>query len=127
MARNATGNTRRTTATARPVRLSQRGVLVVAVIAGGLVIAAANGHAGPAALAAYGLYLLVTGRVAAVAQLLPTARQVLRGLCWSAVALATLAVAQGTTAPGGATLGLALAAALAVALRLTARNGRRGR
>jgi hypothetical protein len=129
MARNATRNSRstarRTAPAARPVRLSQRGVLVVAVIAGGLVIAAANGHAGPAALVAYAMYLLVTGKAAKLTQVLPDARQVFRALCWAAVAGVVLIIGQGTTAPGGPTFGLALAAALAVALKLTA--GRRTR
>jgi hypothetical protein len=107
------------------VRLTQRGAGIVAVVTGGLVIAAFNGFAGPAALLGYGLYLLVSGKAAAAARVLPTASQMLRGLCWVAVAGATLLAFQGATAPGGSTLGLALAAALAVALKLTARNTRR--
>jgi peptidoglycan/LPS O-acetylase OafA/YrhL len=119
--RNSPSNTRRTS---RP-RLSQRGVLVVAVIVGGLVVAARNGYAGPAALAGYGLYLLLSGKAAAAARVLPSGRQVLRALCWTAVAGAAIIAAQGTTAPGGSTFGLALAAALAVALKLTATRTRR--
>lgn len=47
--------------------------------------------------------------------------QRLRATCWAVVALAVLHATQtpATTAPGGATLGLILAAALATALRLT--------
>lgn len=129
MARNATrnsrtarSNSRRTSPAARPVRLSQRGVLVVSIITGGLVVAAANGYAGYAALGAYALYLLVTGKAAAVARIVPSARQSLRALCWVAVAGAAILALQGTTAPGGSGFGLALAAALAVALKLTSRN-----
>jgi hypothetical protein len=92
---------------------------------GGLVVAAGNGYAGPAALAGYGLYLLLSGKAAAAARVLPSGRQVLRALCWVAVAGAAIIAAQGTTAPGGSTFGLALAASLAVALKLTATRTRR--
>lgn len=50
------------------------------------------------------------------------ARRRLRAGCWCVVWLAVLQAAQGTTAPGGATLGLALAATLATTLRLTRNN-----
>jgi hypothetical protein len=118
----ATKKTRRRTT---PVRLSQRGVAVVALAVAGLAVAAATGHQGVAALLGSGLYLLVSGRATAVAAALPTARQVLRGIAWTVAATATLVAVQGTTAPGGATLGLALAAALATALKLTATSRRR--
>lgn len=123
---SATRNARRTAPATRPVKLSQRGVLVVSILVGGLVVAAANGYAGPAALAAYVLYLLLTGGVAKALTRLPNATLVFRALCWTAVAGALLMVLQGSTAPGGPAFGLALAAALAVALKLTgSRQGRR--
>ena len=132
MARNATRNSRSnarrpraTPATHRPVKLSQRGVLVVSVLSGALVIAAANGHAGHAAIAGYALYLLVTGKSKTAAQKVPDLRNALRALCWSAVAVAALMALHGTEAPGGTGFGLALAAALTVALMLTGGNGRR--
>lgn len=107
-----------------PVRLSQRGIGAVALAVAGLVVLAANGHAGVAVLGAYSLYLLVSGRAAAVARIVPSARQALRALAWTAAAVATATALQ--SQQGGATgpvLGLALAAALATVLRLTA--GRR--
>lgn len=113
MARNVKRNT-------RSVKLTQRGIAVIATVAGGLVLLAAAGHAAIAAIVGYALYLLVSGRGRRVARILPTARQALRALGWTAVALAVTASAQGTTAPGGATLGVALAVALATALKLTA-------
>lgn len=129
MARNATRNSSRTgrnTATPGPSRLSQRGILVVSILAGGLVLAAGHGYTGPAALAGYGLYLLVTGKGAALTRKVPRARSSLRGIGWAAVAVAVLMALQGSTAPGGPAFGMALAAALAVALKLTgARNARR--
>lgn len=132
MARNTnrdTGNGRRSnarrTVAHRPVRLSQRGCGVVALVVAGLVALAGTGHHGAAALGAGALYLLVTGRVAAVASIVPSAKQVLRGIAWCAVALAVLAALQGSTAPGGPLLGLALAAALATYLKLTATHSRR--
>lgn len=109
----------------RPAKLSQRGVAVVAVTVAVAVLLAGNGHAGLALAIAVAAYVLVGGGASAVAKILPDARQVLRGLSWAAVAGAVLMASQGTTAPGGATLGLALAAALATALRLTRRAGRR--
>ena len=119
MARNGKRNTKsngKRTATRRP---SQRRIGTVALAVAGLVALAGAGHALTAVLGAVALYVLVTGRVAASATMLPSARQVLRGLCWGAVAAAVAMSAQGPTQVGGATLGLALAAALATALRLT--------
>lgn len=123
MARNTNRNARRSnarrTVAHRPVRLSQRGCGVVALVVAGLVALAGTGHHGAAALGAGALYLLVTGRIAAVASLVPSAKQLLRGIAWCAVALAVLAALQGSTAPGGPLLGFACAAALATYLRLT--------
>lgn len=100
-------------------KLTRRGVAVVATGVAGLVAVALNGFLLEVALVAYVAYLLSTGHGKRVAQMIPTARQALRALCWVVVAAATLMAAQGTTAPGGPQLGLCLAAALAAALRLT--------
>ncbi len=116
--------TRRTTRNAKPVKLSPRGCGVVATVVAGLVALAGSGHVGAATLGAILLYLLVGGGASAVAAVIPDARQALRGVCWIVVALAALAAAQGSTAPGGPTLGFALAAALATYLRLSARRTR---
>lgn len=107
----------------RTPKLTHRGVAVVALASAGLVAVALNGFPVQAALAAYAAYLLFTGHGRRVAAIVPSARQALRALCWMVVALAVLAVASGTTGPGGAQLGLCLAAALAMTLRLT-RNTR---
>lgn len=128
--RNAgTRNSRRTATRAAhsPVRLSRRGKGAVAVAVAALILLAGHGHAGAAALAGITLYALVTGRAAAVAALVPSAAAVLRGLAWSVAAIATAAALQGSTAPGGSLLGLALAAALGTYLRLTATASRRRR
>ena len=120
-------SSRRNIATPRatkPVKLSQRGVAVVAVTVAGLVLAAGLGATGPAALGAVALYLLLSGRGSAVAHIVPTARRALRALCWVAVAVATVTALQSQQpGPSGSALGLALAAGLATALRCT--SGRR--
>lgn len=103
----------------RTMKLTHRGVAVVAVAAAGLVALALNGFLLEAAAIAYVTHFLATGRIRRVAAALPTARQLLRGLCWVVVAVAVLAAAQGSTGPGGAQLGLCLAAALATTLRVT--------
>ncbi len=125
--RNTSRSNTRRTAAHRPVRLSQRGCGVVALAVAGLVALAGLGHPGAAALAGGALYLLLSGRVAAVAAAVPSAHQVLRGLAWVVVAVAVLAALQGSTAPGGSLLGFACAAALATYLRTssTRRNSRR--
>jgi hypothetical protein len=105
------------------VKLTHRGVAVVALAVAGLVALALNGFLVEAAMAGYAVYLLATGHGCRVARIIPTATQALRALCWIVAALAAVTAAQGTTAPGGPQLGLCLAAALAVALRLT-RNAR---
>lgn len=107
----------------RTPKLTHRGVAAVAVASAGLVAVALNGFPVQAALVAYVGYLLFTGHGKRVAAIVPSARQALRALCWLIVALAVLAAANGTTGPGGAQLGLSLAAALAMTLRLT-RNTR---
>ncbi|ALY07317.1 hypothetical protein SEA_MAIH_67 [Streptomyces phage Maih] len=107
----------------RTPKLTHRGVAAVALASAGLVAVALNGFPVQAALAAYAAYLLFTGHGRRVAAIVPTARQALRALCWVVVALAVLAAAQGPVGPGGAQLGLCLAAALAITLRLT-RNTR---
>jgi hypothetical protein len=56
-----------------------------------------------------------------------TARRRLRAICWVTVALAVIHAGSGTTAPGGATLGLVLAGLLATALRLTKGHRRAAR
>ena len=126
-----TGNgARRSTATAaarRPLNLSRRGKGAVAVTVAVLVLLAGHGFAGPALLAGLALYGLLSGGAAAVASLVPSAAAVLRGLAWCVVAVATVAALQGSTAPGGPLLGLALAAALGTYLRLTATPARRRR
>lgn len=124
MARNTSNSRRsnsRSTVARRPVRLTNRGCGIVALAVAGAVALAGTGHHGAAALLAGALYLLVTGRVAAVASIVPSAKQLLRGIAWCAVALAVLAALQGSTAPGGPLLGLALAAALATYLKLSQR------
>lgn len=121
--RTATAN-RNASRRATP-KLSQRGVATVAVAVAVAVLLAGNGHAGLALAIGVALYLLVGGGAAAVAKILPDARQVLRGLSWAAVAGAVLLASQGSTAAGGPSLGLALAAALATYLRCTRRGGRR--
>jgi hypothetical protein len=112
-------------------RPSRHGVLAVVVIAGGLVVAAANGYAVQAALAGYVLCLLSGRAVTRPVRL--DHRRTLRLLGWVSVAGAAVFAAQGTTSAGGPVLGVALAVALAVALKLTAtgpqrvnRNTRRG-
>jgi hypothetical protein len=133
--RNTTGNGRSnarrsatrstaTTAARRPVNLSRRGMGAVAVTVAVLVLLAGHGFAGPATLAGLALYGLLSGGAAAVAALVPSAAAVLRGLAWSVVAVATAAALQGSTAPGGPLLGLALAAALGTYLKLTATASR---
>lgn len=107
----------------RTPKLTHRGVAVVALASAGLVALAMNGHFVIAAAIAYGAYLLVTDHGKRVAAIIPTARQSLRALCWTVAGLAVLVAAQGTTAPGGSQLGLCLAVAMAVTLRLT-RNTR---
>lgn len=107
----------------RTPKLTHRGVAAVAVASAGLVALALNGFPVPAALIAYAAYALATGHGKRVAAIIPSARQALRALCWVVVALAVVSATQGTTGPGGAQLGLCLAAALAVTLRLT-RNTR---
>lgn len=113
------GNTRRTR---RPVRLSQRGCGVTALLAAGLVVLAGFGHIGAAALGAGALYLLLSGRVAAAFRSLPSAKQVMRGAAWAVAGIAALAALHGSTAPGGPLFGLALAAALATYLKLSQRR-----
>lgn len=103
----------------RTHKLSHRGVAVVAVATAGLVAIALNGFLLEAGMAAYAGYLLMSGHGRRVAAIIPTARQALRALCWGIVALAVFAATQGPTGPGGAQLGLCLAAALAMTLRLT--------
>lgn len=120
--RNGRSNSRRNTRRARPVRLSNRGCGVVSLLVAGLVALAGTGHMGAAALVGALLYLLVSGKATVAAGLLPSAKQLLRGIGWCAVALAVLAALQGSTAPGGPLLGLALAAALATYLRLSQRR-----
>lgn len=107
----------------RTPKLTQRGVAVVALASAGLVAAALNGYPVQAALVAYAAHLLATGHGRRVAAIIPSARQSLRAVCWIVVALAVVAAAQGPTGPGGAQLGLSLAAGLAMTLRLT-RNTR---
>jgi len=103
----------------RTHKLSHRGVAAVALTAAALVAVALNGFPVHAGLAAYALYLLATGHGSRVAAIIPTARQALRALCWVVVALAVVTATQGPTGPGGAQLGLCLAAGLATTLRLT--------
>lgn len=107
----------------RTHRLAHRSVAVVALASAALVAVALNGFPVQAGMAAYVAYLLATGHGRRVAAIIPTARQVLRALCWVVVALAVVTATQGPTGPGGAQLGLSLAAALATTLRLT-RNTR---
>jgi hypothetical protein len=125
--RRAAARNTATTAARRPVNLSRRGKGAVAVTVAVLILLAGHGFAGPAMLAGLALYGLVTGGAAAVAALVPSAAAVLRGLAWSVVAVATVAALQGSTAPGGPLLGLALAAALGTYLKLTAKPARRRR
>lgn len=101
---------------ARKAKLTDRGVGVVAVVAGVATAVAMHGHLLEALMAAYVLYLLRSGRAA---RLLPTAKQSMRAVCWIVAAGAALMALNDSTAPGGATLGLSLAVALATALRLT--------
>lgn len=108
-----------------PVKLTNRGVAVAATGVAVLVAFASSGHPVIALAVALTAYALVTGRVAAVAALVPTATQALRALCWVVVAVVAVAAANDVTGPGGATLGLALAAALATALRCTRHRARR--
>lgn len=130
MARN-TATARRNTSTQRPLHrratLSRNATGAVAVIVAALVMLVGHGHSAVAALGAVTLYLLVKGRRGPVAGSGTAARRVLRALCWVVVAVAVAAAAQGVSAPGGATFGLALAAALATALRLTAQRPQRRR
>ncbi len=107
----------------RTTKLTRRGTLIASLAVAGLVAVALNGFLIETALITYVAYLLANGRGKRVARIIPTATQALRALCWVVVAIAVVVAAQGTTAPGGATLGLCLAAALAAALRLT-RNTR---
>ena len=104
------------------VKLTHRGVAVVALASAGLVAVALNGYPIQAALAGYAAYLLATDHGRHIARIIPTARQALRAICWVVVALAAFTAMQGTTAPGGAQLGLSLASALAMTLRLTRNN-----
>lgn len=124
MARTAGRRSRNTGRRSTAPQLSQRGSGVVALAVAGTVALAMSGHAGPALLAGGLLYALVTGRVADLARLVPSAKSVLRALAWTVAALAAVMATQGTTAAGGATLGMALAAALATFLRLTQRRSR---
>lgn len=123
-------NARRTaTATQRrgAPRLSQRGKGAVAVTVAVLVLIAGHGHAGAASLVGLVLYCLVTDRASAVASIVPSARQALRGLAWVVVAVAFVTASQGTAAAGGPLLGVALAAALGTYLKLTAKPAQRRR
>lgn len=103
----------------KPVRLTNRGVAVVSLVAAGCVVLAANGFAAQATLIGIALYLLVSGRGAAVARKVPAAKSALRALCWASGSVVALMAVQGTTAPGGPTFGLALVAAMFTALKLT--------
>lgn len=105
-------------------RLSQRGSGVVALAVAGTVALALSGHAGAALLAGGLLYALVTGRVAVPRRRTRDPQRPLRALAWTVAALAAVMATQGTTAAGGATLGMALAAALATYLKLTTRRSR---
>lgn len=124
-----TGSQNRSTATPRrdtaAQRLSRDATGAVAVAAAVLVMLAGHGYGAVAALGGCALYLLVKGRRGPVAGSGTTARQVLRAACWSAVAAVAVLVSQGFTATGGPALGVALAAALATALMLTAQRRRR--
>lgn len=101
---------------ARKAKLTDRGIGVAAVVAGLATAVAMHGHLLEALMAAYVVHLLRGGRAV---RLLPTAKQSMRAVCWTVVAAAALMALHGSTAPGGATLGLSLAVALATALRLT--------
>jgi hypothetical protein len=121
-------NTRRTATRNGAVKLTQRGIGAVSLSVAVLVALAATGHTGVAALLGYALYLLVSGRGKHVARIVPSARKALRALAWSAVAVAAVMASQahqdGASGASGPVLGLALAAALATALRLTSRRKR---
>lgn len=127
MARNTATPSRRT-ASQRPKRrsrkLSQRGTGIAAVAVAVLVLLAGAGFTSVAALAGAILYWQVKDCRGPVAGSGTTARRLLRALCWAAVAAAVALAAQGWPAPGGATLGLALAAGLATALKLTSQRRR---
>lgn len=107
-----------------PQRLSQNATGAVAIVVAVLVLLAGHGQGAVAVLGGVALYLLVKGRRGPVAGSGTTARQTLRALCWAAVATVALLVSQGFTATGGPAFGVALAAALATALRLTSQGHR---
>lgn len=118
MARNAKSNSKRNSRKTATRRLSHRGATAVALTVACLVLLAGCGHAAVALLGFVALYVLVIRGAAVRPGSIPAPRRTLRALAWLAVATAVLASVQGSTAPGGATLGLALAAGLATALKL---------
>lgn len=130
MTRN-TGSRKRNTSPRRTTQrrkgLSRNAVGAVAVTVAALVLLAGHGATAVAAIGVVALYALVKGRCGPVAGSGTTARQTLRALCWAAVTAAVALAVQGLAAPGGATLGLALAAGLATALRLTSQRPSRRR
>jgi hypothetical protein len=113
----------------KTLRLTSRGVAVVSVIAAlaaaGVAALAMNGHLGVAALIALTAYMLFGGGAARVAKHLPSQIQLLRAVCWTVAGTAAVIAMSPTTAPGGATLGVALAAATATALHVTRNASRR--
>lgn len=121
----ATATLKRNARSNAPVKLTNRGVAVAATGVAGLVVTAMAGHPLIAITVALTAYALVTGRVAVVAAMIPTMVQSLRGLCWVVVAVVAVSASSDVTGPGGATLGLALAAALATALHCTRHRARR--
>lgn len=117
--RTASRNSRRNTAAPK---LTPRGVRVVtALVFATVTVAVAIWGAMPVVVAAAAVYAAKRG---GVAKLIPTQRTALRGLAWGAAGIALLIALSGPTAPGGATLGVALSAALTSYLYLT-RNARR--
>lgn len=115
--RTASRNSRRNTAAPK---LTPRGVRVVtALVFATVTVAVAIWGAMPVVVAAAAVYAAKRG---GVAKLIPTQRTALRGLAWGAAGTALLVALSGPTAPGGATLGVALSAALVTYLKLSARR-----
>lgn len=115
--RTASRNSRRNTAAPK---LTPRGVRVVtALVFATATVAVALWGAVPVALACVIAYVVKRADVVKTA---PSQRTVLRGLAWGAAGVALLMALSSPTAPGGATLGVALSAALGSYLYLTRRT-----
>lgn len=115
--RTASRNSRRNTAAPK---LTPRGVRVVtALVFATVTVAVAIWGAMPVVVAAAAVY---AAKSAGVAKMIPAQRTALRGLAWGTAGIALLIALSGPTAPGGATLGVALSAALSSYLCLTRRT-----